>query len=82
MAEKRDLRTYANTENSDQPAHPQSGQDIRCSPTQCRDLVEYYRTNTCSENLDPTHDCANWSGASPFLYALRAFLSAGGPNEM
>ena len=27
-----------------------------------------------SKDLDPTRGCANWSGPSPFVYALRAFL--------
>ena len=37
-----------------------------------------YRTN--SEDLDPSSECANWSGALLFVYALRTFLSAGCPN--
>ena len=35
-----------------------------------------YRTN--SKDLDTRHGCANRSGASPFLFALTAFLTAGG----
>ena len=38
-----------------------------------------YRTNC---DLDPTRDCAKWSVASLFVYALRAFLSAGGPYDV
>ena len=32
------------------------------------------RTNS---DLDPTHGCTSWSGASPLVYALKTFLSAG-----
>ena len=34
-----------------------------------------------SEDLDPTRGYANLSGAAPFVYTLRAFLSAGVPNN-
>ena len=36
-----------------------------------------YRTN--GEDLGLTRDFTNWSGASPFVYALTVFLSAGYP---
>ena len=66
-AKKRDLRTLCEQRRS-RPAckSPQTGQDLRCSPTQYRDLGGW----------------ANWSRSSPFVYALRAFLSAGGPNTV
>ena len=34
------LRTYANSKNPDQCTSVQSGQDLHCSPTEYRDLVE------------------------------------------
>ena len=42
----------------------QSGQDLRYSPTQFRDLVE---------DRDPMLGCANWFGALSIVYALRYF---------
>ena len=40
MTEKRDLRTYANSEDPDQTAHPRTGLDLRSSPTQYRNVVD------------------------------------------
>ena len=68
-AEKRDHRAYANSEDPDQPSHPLFACTIQGPGRR-------YRTN--SEVLDPTRVGANWFGASPFLYALMAFLSVGG----
>ena len=51
----------------------QSGQDLHYSHTQ------YTRSDLVEDiGLDQTCDCANWYGASPFVYALRVFLSASG----
>ena len=79
VAEKWDLRKYANIceqrISSPACASAQSGQDLRCSVTQYRGPVEDIGH---SKDLDPTHGCANWSWAFPFVYDLRAFLLADG----
>ena len=69
--EKRDLRTYANSEDPDQPAHPLSLGGFFAVPL--HNIWTLLKIKTYSEDFDPTCGCANWSGASPFVYALRLF---------
>ena len=71
-AEKRDLRTYANSEDPVQTAHPRSLDWIFAVRLYSIGLVEYIGLIAKIFNRRN----ANWSGASPFTYDLGAFLSA------
>ena len=57
MAEKWDLRTYANTEDPDQPAHPRSL--VRIIVVRLHNIGIFLKDRTNCEDLDPTRSFAN-----------------------
>ena len=69
VAEKKDLRTYANNKEPD----PRSLVWIFAIRIHNIGTLLYM---AISKDLDPTPGRANWSGALPLVYVLRAFLSA------
>ena len=77
-AEKRGLRTYANSKDPDQPALPQSVQILRCSPAQYGDFVEdrgqiaKILTRPVVTQIDLGFRCS--------YLPYGSFLSSGGPN--
>ena len=74
--EKRDLRTYANSEDPDQPAHPLNLGGFFAVPL--HNIWTLLKIKIYSEDFDPTCGCANWSGGFAIRICPEAFLSAGG----
>ena len=64
-------------EDPDQPAY--SHNQVRIFAVRLHSIGIFLKIKHNSEDLDLMRCCANWSKASTSVYALRAFLSAGGP---